>query len=55
MHGVLQRLSAANIPNPIASPSATTNYVLTVTSADGWYRQRVGNGNDSITVMQEVM
>ena len=28
-------LSATNIPNPIASPSATTNYVLTVTSANG--------------------
>ena len=45
-------LSATNIPNPIASPSATTNYVLTVTSADGCVSTDsvLVTVNDSITV-----
>ena len=45
-------LSATNIPNPIASPTATTNYVLTVTSADGCESTDsvLVTVNDSITV-----
>ena len=45
-------LSATTIPNPIASPSVTTNYVLTVTSADGCVSTDsvLVTVNDSITV-----